>query len=117
MGNGATTSFWLDSWVGSSPLKNRFSGLFSISSQKEAIVAKFWGGTDVGRWNFIWRHRLFVWEEALTEELVEVLQTINLTDGEDKWSWTIDYSGEFSVNSTYSFVSEMLVERVNLSKE
>jgi hypothetical protein len=48
---------------------------------------------------------------------VEVLQTINLTDGEDKWSWTIDYSGEFSVNSTYSFVSEMLVERVNLSKE
>jgi hypothetical protein len=48
---------------------------------------------------------------------VEVLQTINLTEGEDKWSWTIDSSGEFFVNSTYSFVSEMLVERVNLSKE
>jgi hypothetical protein len=51
------------------------------------------------------------------KELVEVLHTINLTEGEDKWSWTIDSSGEFSVNSTYSFVSEMLVERVNLSKE
>jgi hypothetical protein len=67
------------------------------------------------RWNFSWRRRPFAWEETLIEELVEVLQTTNLTDNEDKWRWTIDPNGEFSVKSTYVFLSDLLVDRGNLS--
>jgi hypothetical protein len=117
LGNGVTTSFWLDCWVGDSPLKDRFPRLFSISIQKEATVADVWDGTDIGRWNFNWRRRLFVWEETLKEELVGVLQSISLTAEEDKWSWTIDSNGGFSVKSTYIFVSDMLSEQENISKE
>jgi hypothetical protein len=44
MGNGASTSFWLDIWVGNSPLKDRFPRLYSISNKKDAMVADTKGG-------------------------------------------------------------------------
>jgi hypothetical protein len=117
LGNGVNTSFWWDNWVGSAPLKDRFPRLFSIASQKEAKVADVWGGSVLGQWNFHWRRRLFVWEETLLEELVEVLQPVMLTAEEDKWRWSIDSNGGFSVNSTYAFVSDLLAEQVNITKE
>jgi hypothetical protein len=44
MGNSASTSFWLDIWVGNSPLKDRFPRLYSISNKKDAMVADTKGG-------------------------------------------------------------------------
>jgi hypothetical protein len=43
LGNGATTSFWLDIWVGSLSLKDRFPRLYSISTQKMVTVAELGG--------------------------------------------------------------------------
>jgi hypothetical protein len=111
LGNGMNSSFWVDVWVGSSSLKDRFPRLFSISNQKEAMVAELWNGVSEVRWNFIWRRRLFVWEETLVEELVQSLQGITLTDFDDKWCWCPDSNGEFSVNSTFDLVSELLGNR------
>jgi hypothetical protein len=44
VGNGNTTRFWLDKWVGEEPLKDKFPRLFSISNRIEAWVSdmKMW---------------------------------------------------------------------------
>jgi len=39
VGDGATTSFWLDQWVGDVPLCRRFSRLFNLAKNKLATVA------------------------------------------------------------------------------
>jgi len=39
VGDGATTSFWLDRWVGDVPLSRRFSLLFNLAENKLATVA------------------------------------------------------------------------------
>jgi hypothetical protein len=112
VGNGANTRFL----IGNLPLKECFPRVFSIYTQKEASVADLWSGAGGVRWNFIWRRRLFVWEETLLEEIVGVLQEVNLTECGDRWSWMLESNGEFSVKSTYTLVFNLMVERGSLSQ-
>jgi hypothetical protein len=49
LGNDTHTSFWDDIWVSNLPLKDRFPRLFSISTQKEAMV-----GVATGKWRNIY---------------------------------------------------------------
>jgi hypothetical protein len=59
MGNGRNTSFWEDSWVGDTPLRQSFPRLFSISLQKVESVADLWNVNGEEGWNLRWRRRLF----------------------------------------------------------
>jgi hypothetical protein len=43
MGNGASTSFWLDIWVGNSTLKDRVPRLYSISNKKRSYGSGYVG--------------------------------------------------------------------------
>lgn len=38
IGNGLQTLFWLDSWLGPSPLKQMFPRLFTITTHQQASV-------------------------------------------------------------------------------
>ena len=40
VGRGDSTSFWKDSWIGDTPLKEKFPQLFDICNNPEATVAK-----------------------------------------------------------------------------
>ncbi|MCI03035.1 hypothetical protein A2U01_0024069, partial [Trifolium medium] len=53
-----------------------------------------------GRWEWLWRRRLFVWEEILFEELRERLPRVDLVIGEDEWHWGLEEGG-FTVKSAY----------------
>jgi hypothetical protein len=117
VGNGASTKFWLDSWIGNLVLKDHFPRLFSITSQKDATIASVWRRGEGNSWNFNWRRRLFVWEEALVTELLGVIQGVTLAEREDKWSWQHDTTSEFSVKSTYDFLSNLTIDRNCFSLE
>jgi hypothetical protein len=107
LGNGLKTSFWRDKWAGDFTLKDRFPRLFSISNQKNEVVAVVSNPpVDNIRWNLVWRRRLFEWEKDLVNELLVVLnQTGALIDVEDRWGWRFEGGANFTVKSTYRFVS------------
>jgi hypothetical protein len=120
VGNGVSTSFWSQKWIGNNTLQATFPRLFSLSVQKEALVRELAViGVDSIGWNFRWRRGLFVWEETLVNQLHVVLNHVRLTDGPNLWWWKADLNGLFSVKSAYcllfSLVSgaEEVVERVN----
>lgn len=80
----------------------KYPRLFTISNQKEAKVAEIWRDMGVeSDWNFIWRRRLFVWEEELFNRLLIDLQGFELSQGEDEWSWSLEEGGGFTVRSIY----------------
>jgi hypothetical protein len=108
LGNGASISFWFDSWVGDAPLKYQFPRLFAISSQKEEKVASVWnpvGGVE--RWNLRWRRRFFVWEEELVEEFKNLISNILVTNVEDRWCWRPENDVVFTVKSAYCLISNL----------
>lgn len=74
VGCGNSTFVWTDILIGGECLKNKFPRLFSISVQKECIIADMgsWQG-DVWQWNFIWRQQLFAWDEQLVTELFQLI--------------------------------------------
>ncbi|MCH96809.1 putative non-LTR retroelement reverse transcriptase related [Trifolium medium] len=109
LGNGTSTRFWEDIWVGETPLKERFPRLYSISIQRAATVAEIYTVSDSSQWSLLWRRRLFVWEEELRLELLESIATITLSDRDDRWKWVPDKGEVFTVNSTFLLISDFTV--------
>jgi hypothetical protein len=108
LGNGLNTRFWSDIWVGDMPLKDKFPRLYSISTQKEDLVAEVWSPLGAGdKWRLLWRRRLFVWEEGLCGEMLQIINQISLSDEDDRWCWRPGEDAVFSVKSTYSLVANL----------
>lgn len=64
LGNGRSTFFWHDIWVGDIPLKLKYPRLFDLSVDKECSVEgmrRSLGAVD--GWERLWRRRLLAWEE------------------------------------------------------
>lgn len=78
VGNEYETSFWKDIWVGNLPLYAIFPRLFSISTQKDAKVAKLWeNGDEWGTWRLIWRRTPFVWGCEKIDTLLATIGSFN----------------------------------------
>jgi hypothetical protein len=97
-------------------LCDNFARLFSLSLQKEACVRKV-GVVEGERWswNFIWRMRLFQWEEDRITRLLVNLENVRLSHEVDCWRWNIESEGCFSVKSTYGSLANELLESVCLT--
>ncbi|MCH79402.1 LINE-1 reverse transcriptase like [Trifolium medium] len=110
LGNGASTRFWSDKWIGDSLLSVKFPRLYSLSTQKEATVRDLVVVVGERRnWNFLWRRRLFLWEEDSVSQLLALLENLNLSNEEDKWRWVLSTEGEFSVKSAYESLFKEIV--------
>ena len=79
IGGSGTTYFWTDNWVGDVPLRVRFPHLFDLSVDKgvtvEVMASRGWG---VGGGAWMWRRRLFAWEEECVKECCVLLHDIVL---------------------------------------
>ncbi|GJY69402.1 RNA-directed DNA polymerase, eukaryota, partial [Tanacetum coccineum] len=87
LGNGDSTSFWYDNWSGVGAAKDLYpSGCISwvFSSSAE--------GGDI--------------EQAHLDALATLLARVNLVNKADRWVWTLEGSGEFSVASTRKVIDE-----------
>ncbi|CAJ2663797.1 unnamed protein product [Trifolium pratense] len=111
IGNGVFTRFWVDKWVGDTPLCVSFPRLFSLSLQKLACVSEVVINGESGnrRWNLLWRRNLFAWEEESVIQLVGELENVTLSREEDCWWWKLDLEGGFSVKTAYDALLRELV--------
>jgi hypothetical protein len=107
IGNGNSTSFWNEQWIGDQSLRQRFPRLFGISTQKDEVISKL-GRIIDGRWHWelLWRRNLFVWEEDQYRQFREIIETFAPTTHNDSWLWMGDGILGFTVNSAYLLLAK-----------
>jgi len=87
-GNGSSTLFWFNRWLGEVPFQVRFRRLFDLAENKLMTVAQMYDlGWDIRAGAWRWRRRLRAWEEELLEECKLLLLTVVLqVNDDDVWS-------------------------------
>ena len=85
-------------------MKNSFSILFDLATNKMATVAEMyslgWGEEGEAR---KWRRRLLVWEEETVRECCDVLSNIVLQPNHsDRWIVHLHASNNYNVTSAYN---------------
>ncbi|GJT80000.1 RNA-directed DNA polymerase, eukaryota [Tanacetum coccineum] len=84
VGNGVHTSFWEDSWINDIPLSQSYPRLTPR------------GGV----------------EEDQFIQLVELVDSVILSNSNDRWVWLLDPFGEYSVSSTRTYIDDLLLPTV-----
>jgi len=95
-----------NNWVGGIPLRDRFSRLFDLAADRGLRWRRCRreGGRMGGAW--VWRRRLFAWEEERARECSVLLHNIVLQENTvDRWRWLIDLINGYSVSGTYHFLT------------
>src|SRR6187399_2296217 len=96
VGNGRSTRFWEDTWLGDTPLAMQYPSLYNIVQRKESSVHTVLSTVPL---NVEFRRALVGqrWESWLN--LVRRLMQVNLTTETDSIRWRLSVSGVFSVKS------------------
>jgi hypothetical protein len=118
VGNGGGTRFWLDKWVGGETLALLFPRLYSISNQKDFLISNMGGWSiDGWVWNLSWRRNLFLWEEELCTNLLNVIGSVILTSQVDVWNCEIGRDGIYSVKEGYDFLCQNFLPQININND
>ncbi|KAF1871323.1 hypothetical protein Lal_00020115 [Lupinus albus] len=107
IGNGHSTSFWHDIWLGVSNLSTRYRRLFSINLLPHGNISDFgsWEG-DTWEWNFSWRRNFFTLELDIVNTFFDELKQVSLQlNKTDSWEWKLEKTKQYSVRSAYRSIT------------
>ena len=97
--DGTQTRFWVDTWLGNKPLKDRFPVLFNIVRRKQDYVAQV---LSLPTLNISFRRNLVGANLRDWHRIVASLQDVNLPEESDVFVWGLNASGSFTVKSMYA---------------
>ncbi|GJR44940.1 RNA-directed DNA polymerase, eukaryota, reverse transcriptase zinc-binding domain protein [Tanacetum coccineum] len=104
LGNGDSTSFWYDNWSGVGAAKDLYPRLFALENFKEINVSSKINDSCLNR--SFRRPARGGAEQAQLDALATLVSQVNLVNKADRWVWTLEGSGEFSVASTRKVIDE-----------
>ncbi|CAI9285631.1 unnamed protein product [Lactuca saligna] len=95
VGNGRTTRFWLDTWIGNIPLKDRFSRLFYLEQNRNCSIAERWEDGWYWLWNCNFETGAL---QSQFEDLLLLIRSFQPNLEEDDWCWELNGALNFNVN-------------------
>ncbi|GJW47023.1 RNA-directed DNA polymerase, eukaryota [Tanacetum coccineum] len=99
-----------DPWFADSPLINSFPMLFALECNKNASVADKLH--DISMSHSFRRSPRGGVEEEQYRSLVDKVNSVVLSNTSDRWVWSIDSSGDFSVKSARSLIDDFILPAV-----
>ena len=97
LGNGDNTLFWEDKWCEGGVLKDLFPRLYSLELLRKSTVSVKLSEFSLEN-SFRRKVRSGV-EETQLSDLYQLISTVTLTPSVDRYVWSLENSGEFSVAS------------------
>ncbi|GJW91680.1 hypothetical protein Tco_0169233 [Tanacetum coccineum] len=111
IGNGVNISFWADSWIGSIPFKEKFPRLYALEESKSISVADKLGLSSLYL-SFRRPPRGGIEQESFNL-LCQSVRGLVLSNIEDRWSWSLEGSGLFSVKSSRAYIDDLLLPKAD----
>ncbi|GJZ25748.1 hypothetical protein Tco_0570001 [Tanacetum coccineum] len=103
-GNGNTFKFWHDKWLGDVHLKDKCNRCFNLDLQKDASIAFKLQYPDL-TCSFRRQPRSGI-EETQFLELSQLLSLVTLSPANNRWSWSLNGNGAFSVKSAREVIDK-----------
>ncbi|GJU28782.1 RNA-directed DNA polymerase, eukaryota [Tanacetum coccineum] len=111
LGNGNNISFWNDNWIGGNTLKNLYPRIYALENSKQVTVcAKL---ADIALDASFRRKPKGGIECIQFNEMLVLMQDVSLTPISDRWIWSLEGSGDFSVASTRKAIDDKRLPVVN----
>nr|GEV32311.1 RNA-directed DNA polymerase, eukaryota [Tanacetum cinerariifolium] len=107
VGNGANTSFWVDSWVSDIPLMQLYPRMFALDCNKISTVEEKINASFISC--SFRRQPRGSFEKEQFSKLIEYVNSVTLSISSDRWIWSLDSSGEFSIKSTLIYIDDHLL--------
>ncbi|GJT02906.1 RNA-directed DNA polymerase, eukaryota [Tanacetum coccineum] len=104
IGNGNSTQFWHDKWYEDIVLKENFHRLYNLETQKDVLVAHKLHCLDLAA-SFRRPPRSGI-EESQLSEISQLISSVVLSPSCDRWSWTLNGLGVFSVKSAREWIDQ-----------
>ena len=111
MGNGVDTSFWEDVWRGDFDFKSAYPRIFALESRKSITVAEKMSYERLD--DSLRRKPRGGIEQVQFSKLLTNVEGIVLVDMHDRWVWSKDGSGEFSVASVRRLIDDCWLPNVS----
>ncbi|GKD23921.1 hypothetical protein Tco_1225624 [Tanacetum coccineum] len=111
IGNGIDTSFWEEIWRGDSAFKFLYPRLYALEPCKSITVAEKLGHTNLAS-SFRRQPRGGIEQEQFLH-LSTRLDDTSLVDMRDRWSWSLDGTGEFFVAYVRKTIDESYLPEVS----
>ncbi|GJY68998.1 RNA-directed DNA polymerase, eukaryota, partial [Tanacetum coccineum] len=111
LGNGQITSFWEDMWSEGGTLKNRYPRIYALESSKSITV-----GMKVAQPSLAFSFRRAPRggvEQEQFDEIVALVNDVILAPISDRWTWTLESSGDFSVASVRKLIDDKSIPVVD----
>ncbi|GJS10559.1 RNA-directed DNA polymerase, eukaryota [Tanacetum coccineum] len=111
VGNGEHTLFWEDVWYGDTALRHLYPRLFLLESDKNASVASKFRDNSFST-SFRRAPRSGIEEEQFTL-LSSKMSSVLLSSSSDRWYWSLDPSGTFTVKSAREFIDDFILPKAD----
>ncbi|GJY53799.1 hypothetical protein Tco_0445463 [Tanacetum coccineum] len=118
VGDGMSTLFWKDVWIGETPLFDRFPRLFALESLQDCKVSDRCN-LNFGPFTRNWAWRMNVRsgsEESQLNNLLDLLKEFSPVPSPDSWTYCFDNTKSFTVSSmseTYRQLSSSISRVTN----
>ncbi|XP_071699047.1 uncharacterized protein [Rutidosis leptorrhynchoides] len=112
VGNGISIKFWKDHWIGEGPLFSRYNRLAHLDSNIDCTLAD---KLVNGSWVWSWLRELGSRNETLFSSMLAELASVQLSNIEDSWSWSLASDGCFSIHDTRAKVYNLILPSLSPS--
>nr|GFB29932.1 RNA-directed DNA polymerase, eukaryota, reverse transcriptase zinc-binding domain protein [Tanacetum cinerariifolium]GFB29940.1 RNA-directed DNA polymerase, eukaryota, reverse transcriptase zinc-binding domain protein [Tanacetum cinerariifolium] len=110
LGNGESTSFWEDNWINSGVLKDVFPRLYALEICKKVYVSLNLKDSSL---ETSFRRKVRGAEQAQLDILSDMVREVGLVPMSDRYIWSLERSGDFSVASIRKVIDDKFSPNVS----